>query len=369
MRILQLIYETPESPFGFGGAGVRAYEIYRRLSDRHDITLISMKYPGACNGIINGLKHVFVGTESKSLIRSVLSYIRQAAACVRKNGDSFDVIVENFLPSTPIFSKYRTKTPVILQVQGIMERHAFRKFNPFISFPMSIFDRLYPKLYDRFIFVSDVTKQKVLADIGRDISFCPVIPNGIDGALLNTKGEDDHYILFLSRIDIYTKGLDLLVRAFEKIAPKFSDISLTLAGYQFDRFDSLVSGLSPALKSRINYAGFATGEEKVRLLSKAKFFVLPSRHESFPISILEAAACGKAVVVSDIPELRFVEENGFGTSFRSGSVDELAEKLTLLMNDRSLRQGMGTAGRAFAKNYLWDSIALRFEDALESAAS
>jgi hypothetical protein len=38
MKILQLIYESFNSPFGFGGAGGRAYEIYKRLTERHDIT-------------------------------------------------------------------------------------------------------------------------------------------------------------------------------------------------------------------------------------------------------------------------------------------------------------------------------------------
>ena len=33
MKILQIIYESFGSPFGFGGAGVRAYEIYKRLKD------------------------------------------------------------------------------------------------------------------------------------------------------------------------------------------------------------------------------------------------------------------------------------------------------------------------------------------------
>ena len=50
MKILQLIYESFGSPFGFGGAGVRAYEIYKRLKARHDITFLCMKYPEAIDG-------------------------------------------------------------------------------------------------------------------------------------------------------------------------------------------------------------------------------------------------------------------------------------------------------------------------------
>jgi glycosyltransferase involved in cell wall biosynthesis len=83
--------------------------------------------------------------------------------------------------------------------------------------------------------------------------------------------------------------------------------------------NTLLSGLPASLKKKIEYAGFVAGDEKIRLLSGAKLFVLPSRHESSPISILEAAACKKPVIVSDIPELFYVREEGFGLNFPSGS--------------------------------------------------
>ncbi|MBM4141851.1 MAG: glycosyltransferase family 4 protein, partial [Nitrospira sp.] len=303
MKILQIIYESPGSPFGFGGAGVRAYEIYKRLKDRHDITLLCLKYPGAQDGDIEGLKHVFVGTESKSLTKSVLSYTIKAAKFVRRYGSDFDVIVENFLPSTPFFSRFLTKTPVILQVQGIMEKHSLKKFNPLYSIPMYLVERFYPCLYDRFIFVSDITKEKIMSRIMKKVKFCHIIPNGVDEGLLKVTPEDGDYILFFSRIDIYTKGLDLLISAFERISLQYPQLRLILAGYEFDRFDKLVSGYPSSLTEKIDYAGFVTGDEKIRLLSGAKMVVLPSRHESSPISILEAAASGKSVIISDIDEL------------------------------------------------------------------
>jgi glycosyltransferase involved in cell wall biosynthesis len=368
MKILQLIYESPGSPFGYGGAGVRAYEIYRRLKDRHEVTLLCMKYPGARDGDIEGLRHLFVGTGSSSLTKSVLTYTVQAANFVRRQGSGFDVIVENFLPSTPFFSILFTRTPVFLQVQGIMEKHSFRKFHPVYAIPMHLVERFYPGLYERFIFVSPVTKEKVTARLGKKSIQCHVIPNGINEALLQVTPEDGDYILFFSRIDVYTKGLDILIEAFKRIAPEYPEIRLILAGYEFDRFDTLVSGCPPSLRERIEYAGFVTGEDKVRLLSRAKMVVLPSRHESSPISILEAAACGKSVVVSNIPEMSFVEENGFGLSFPSGSVDGLSEKLTLLLSDDKKRETMGKQGREFAGKFLWDHIAIQFENVLNHSA-
>jgi len=364
MKILQLIYESLGSPFGYGGAGVRAYEIYKRLKGRHEVTLLCMKYPGAGDGEIEGLRHLFVGTESRSLTRSVLAYTVRAANFVRKNGHRFDIIVENFLPSTPFFPKFFTRTPVLLQVQGILEEHSFAKFHPFYSIPMSMVERFYPRLYERFIFVSPVTKEKVLSRLRGKRVQSHVIPNGINRELLRVTPSDGGYMLFFSRIDIYTKGLDLLVEAFKRIAPEYPEMRLILAGYEFDRFDTLIAGCPPSLRGRIGHAGFVTGDEKLSLLSGATFVVLPSRHESSPVSILEAAACGKPVVVSDIPEMAFVDREGFGLSFPSGSVDGLAERMKILLTNGQMRAAMGKRGREFSAHFLWDHIAIQFEDVL-----
>lgn len=369
MKILQIIYESLNSPFGFGGAGVRAYEIYNRLKNRHDITLLCMKYPGAKDGEINGLRHIFTGAESKSLTESVLAYTTMSANFIRKYGSNFDIIVENFLPSTPFFTRLFTKTPVVLQIQGIMEKHSLSKFNFLYSVPMYAVEQFYPGLYDKFLFVSEVTKEKVIKKVKRNIISCSVIPNGIDEELLKAgrSEADGNYILFLSRIDIYTKGLDLLIKAFEKISAEHPDTRLVLAGYEFDKVADLLSECSPDLRKRIDYAGFVTGQDKVRLLSNAMIFVLPSRHESAPISILEAAACGKTVIVSDIPELSFVTREQIGTSFVSGSCESLTEKISALLQDKTMRTTYGESARRYAAKFLWDSIAIEFEDFLQKA--
>jgi glycosyltransferase involved in cell wall biosynthesis len=366
MKILQIIYESFGNPFGFGGAGVRAYEIYKRIKDRHDVTLLCMRYPGARDGEIQGLKHVFVGVETKNLTKSVLAYTIKAGRFVRKYGKQFDVIVENFLPSTPFFSGVLTETPVILQVQGIMENHSFRKFALGFSLPMFLCERFYPVFFKRFIFVSNITKKKVMARVRGPVTVCNVIPNGISNELLRSVPGEGDYILFFSRIDTYTKGIDILTAAFERLSPNFPDLRLILAGYEFDRVADLLSRLPSPVKNKIEYAGFLTGGKKIDLLRRAKIVVLPSRHESAPISILEAAACGKPVIVSDIPELKFVEENRFGMSFPSGSVQGLKEKVELFLRNDALRDDMGKRGREFARNFLWDDISADFEETLLS---
>ncbi|GMR03432.1 MAG: glycosyltransferase family 4 protein [Thermodesulfovibrionia bacterium] len=358
MKILQLTYESFDSPFGFGGAGIRAYEIYKRLKNRHEIILVCMKYPGARDGEIEGLKHVFVGTESSSLPKSVLFYTLKAAGYVRKYGKDYDVIVENFLPATPFFGRFLTKTPVILQIQGVMGLHSIKKFHPLYGLPMYIMEKIYPRLYDRFIFVTDLNADRLIKKSKKSL----IIPNGVNRELLHVdKNREEDYILFFSRIDTYTKGLNILIDAFRLISDKFSDVRLIFAGYEFNSTDELFRVLEEKHRRRVSYAGFVSGKEKIKLLSRAKVFVFPSRHEAHPVSVLEALACGKAVIVSDIPELRHIGEEKIGLTFKSGSSRDLSEKLSLLLKDSELRQSLGDRGRKYASQFLWDDVSLRFE--------
>ncbi|NWF98112.1 MAG: glycosyltransferase family 4 protein [Nitrospirae bacterium] len=369
MKILQLVYESQGSPFGFGGAGVRAQEIYRRLSLHHEITLLYMKYPNAQNKKEGNLNHIFLGTESHNIVKSVIAYTLKASNFIKRQGHEFDVIIENFLPCMPFCSPLLTKTPVILQVQGIMKKHVFSKYKFIYAFPMYITEKFYPKIFNKFMFVSPVTQKQLLSEISKNNITVYLIPNGIDDRFLNAKPEEKNYILFFSRIDMYQKGIDILLKAFDKIAPRYPDLKLVLAGYELDKTEKLLKEYAPKYCQRIEYAGFKSGDEKISLLSGAKIIVLPSRYESQPISVIEAAACEKSVIVSNIPELKFVVDNGFGISFQTNSVNELEKKIEFMLNNDNIRKQMGLKGREFAKQFTWDKISSEYEKALYDAVS
>jgi hypothetical protein len=134
VKILHLLYESKGDYFGIGGVGVRSYEIYRHLKERHDITLLCKKYPGASDAAIEGLRHVFVGTESESLTKTLLSYAYHAASFVRKHGSEFDIVIEDFSPAIPTFLHRFAEKPVVLQIQGYTGRLYFKKYNTVYAF-------------------------------------------------------------------------------------------------------------------------------------------------------------------------------------------------------------------------------------------
>jgi glycosyltransferase involved in cell wall biosynthesis len=144
-------------------------------------------------------------------------------------------------------------------------------------------------------------------------------------------------------------------------ALKYSRCRLIIAGGGKD--DSKTRSLFSAAvgTGRAEFAGFVSGRAKTDLMRGCLFMVLPSRYEGQPVTVLESAASGKPVIVSDIPELRYAVDAGFGLSFRAGDSKDLAEKMMSLQENRSLRQEMGIRAREYAKQFTWDRIADEYE--------
>lgn len=359
VKILHLLYESKGDYFGIGGVGTRAYEIYGRLKDRHEITLLCKKYPGARDKEIEGLAHIFAGTESRSLTGTLLSYAYRAARFVSEKGKEYDLIIEEFSPAVPTFLHAVTKRPVVLQVQGYTGSLYFRKYNPLYSSVLFLLEHLRPLLYCNFIFINDETAGRLFLGNKKHKT---VIPNGVAPELFGLPFRRGDYILYLGRIDMYGKGLDLLLAAYTEFCRSYRDVKLVLAGdgRDMERLRSAVSALPEGVRENIELPGWVSGTRKSEIIGDASFVVFPSRHEVQPISVLEAMACGKSVLVSDIPACSFVTQNGAGVSFKSGDAASLALSMKGLAKSAA-REEMGIKGREWVKNFTWDRIAAQYE--------
>jgi glycosyltransferase involved in cell wall biosynthesis len=109
------------------------------------------------------------------------------------------------------------------------------------------------------------------------------------------------------------KNLELLIRVFRSMQSdgQFLDYRLVLAGgpgWKDERLHALLRDGSGSEHSAASEAvmalGFVTDEQLAQLYSGCRAFVFPSRYEGFGIPLLEARACGAAIVATDLPELR-----------------------------------------------------------------
>ncbi len=347
VRILHLIYDHIRNPWVGGGGAMRVSEIYRRLAKRHQITVICGKYPGARDYVENDLSFRFIGTDKKNYVLSTLSYAFHSAILLKSICQEFDIIVEDFAPWNPLFSFRLGREPVVLQLQNYLGIEIIKKYG-LAGIPFWLAEKYYPRKFEHFIVMvnSLIQRYKLRGNIG-------IISNGVNSKFLSAPIIEGESILFIGRIDIHQKGLDTLAEAMAMTRDKFV---VAGDGKDKDRFAKMCSGIV-----NMEMPGFVEGDKKMEIFMHSKCLVIPSRYEGQGIVVLEAAACGKPVVVSDIPELRYAVDAGFGLSFKTGNAEDLAEKIRFLSSNTSLRREMGQKAREYAKNFTWDKIAEEYE--------
>ena len=144
------------------------------------------------------------------------------------------------------------------------------------------------------------------------------------------------------------KGLDLLMAAYDRLKARGARVGLELHGAP-DKSD-LDCIASETLKEwcgrrGVRWPGQAADVREV--WRHADIFVLPARsREGMPRALLEAAACGRPLIVTDVPGCsHFVRDGTEGLVVPPGDADALAEALQRLASDPELRGRMGEAAR------------------------
>ena len=123
----------------------------------------------------------------------------------------------------------------------------------------------------------------------------------------------------------------------------------------------------------IDYLGYQT--DIADLFSYTNLVVLPSYREGFPKVLIEAAACGRAIVTTDVPGCRdAIEPNVTGLLVPVRDGKALANAIERLLSDADLRQSMGAAGRKLAeKKYGIEKVVKAhlkiYQELMESCAS
>ncbi|MGA2680338.1 MAG: glycosyltransferase [Candidatus Bathyarchaeia archaeon] len=123
-----------------------------------------------------------------------------------------------------------------------------------------------------------------------------------------------------------------------------------------DNFEGLVA--KNQLGDRLVYKGFLRQKELYALVKAAKVLVYPSRHDAFPLVILETLACGTPVVAYDIPAV--------GTNFPAdivkpvpvGNTKQMAAEALKIVNNQDLREKISQKATAFTAQYSWENVAV-----------
>jgi glycosyltransferase involved in cell wall biosynthesis len=115
--------------------------------------------------------------------------------------------------------------------------------------------------------------------------------------------------------------------------------------------------------------GVVTEEEKAEAFARATIFAMPSEHETFGHTYLEAWSAGLPVIAGDIPPLREVVREGIDGLHVAREPRAIAGAILALLRDPDRARGMGAAGRERAsREFSWPAVAKRTEAAYRLAA-
>lgn len=207
-----------------------------------------------------------------------------------------------------------------------------------------------------------------------------VIPNGIDpgwarrpeasrvdGAMRATLERlgDRPAFLFMSRIHP-TKGPELFAEAFARLAAEDPEPVALVAGV--DEVGLLAESVLPRMRQaglaeRFLYVGPARGDTKLALLRRADALVLPTLSEGFSMAVLEAMACGCAVLTTPGAHFPDIAAAGAGLLVERTAEGILGGLRAMAADGRRLPREMGErARRLIHSKYSWSVIAERYEE-------
>jgi len=209
------------------------------------------------------------------------------------------------------------------------------------------------------------TSQEEVDDIRRLGFTQPValIPNGVElpeqSKLAKRK---ENKIVFLSRIHT-KKGIHLLIKSWAKLAIKYPDWKLEIAGKLDSAYADEMLLLAKSLNvERIEFMGEVLGDDKIRFLSRAKLFVLPSFSENFGIAIAEALAHGTPVITTVHTPWFELENKQCGWCIEATeNALTITMEQALSLSDQQL-ESMGKNGRVWMEqDFSWAVITEKME--------
>lgn len=183
-------------------------------------------------------------------------------------------------------------------------------------------------------------------------------------------GIDGPYLVFVGGIEP-RKNLPALLRAYAMLP---DDLRLVLAGtsvpWNLEGRASLadaLDGLPAGARSRVVLTGYVSDPDRAPLYTGAEALAFPSRYEGFGLPVLEAMACGTAVVTSNISSLPEVagEDAVLVDPMDDASI---ADGLRRVLEDLDLRDRLRAAGPDRAARFTWQDAATRTVAVLHRAA-
>lgn len=350
MKIIFSNYDSPHNPYYGGGGANSIHRISLGLvKARYNVTIIAGAFPGSKDQTIDEVKYKYIGIASLAKLNQLLYLLILPYYVLTSN---FDVWVESFIPPfSSTFVPFWTNKKVVGFAQLLNAKEFSQKY---WRVPFHLIEKIALKKYRHMIVLTESLKKVIVANNPN----CQVVSLGLGydkPKNVYPKSHLDKYYLYMGRIDIFQKGLDLLLASYAETPASTPRLVIAGGGSKKD-LDALASLISSYnLGSRVSCLGRVSGIKKEKILSGAIATIIPSRYETFCLSALESIAHGTRVIVSDLPDLAWIPSIAKHT-FSLANQGELTHLLSTLYKQKSTYSNQCSRYSNAISNYEWNKV-------------
>jgi glycosyltransferase involved in cell wall biosynthesis len=365
MKILIFNWQDIKNPQA-GGAEVHLHEVFSRIARRgHEVTLFCSSFPGAAaEETVNGIRVIRSGG------RYLFNFLVPLAYLFRFRRKQYDLVVDD-MNKIPFFTPLYVREPLYIVTHHLFKRSIFLE----VSWPLA----MYVYLAERagfglcraraipFIVGSPSTKEE-LTEIDIPEGRVEIINYCVDHTVHRpdpAARSTAPLVGYFGRLKKY-KSVEQLLHAIVLVRKEVPALKAVVVGEGDNR--SVLERLAAELgiADAVTFTGFVSEEEKVRWLQRVWFAVNTSSKEGWGLTVIEANACGTAVIASDVPGLRDAVKDGeTGILYEFGDTAGLAARMLKLLSDRELRDRLARAAFAWAETFDWEVAAARTLGLLE----
>ncbi len=193
-------------------------------------------------------------------------------------------------------------------------------------------------------------------------------PSGVDTRAFGPANGDDRRATVLMVGSLrWQKAYPDALTAFARFRRRCADWKLMIVGEGPPLRELREQAGALGLDGAVDFVGMKSREEVAVLMRESSLFVLSSVSEGFPKVILEAAASGTPLVVTDVGSCRQVVDEGLGLVVPPGDPVALASAMETLTTDRSQWRKCSERGPVLVRQFSWPSTAKVLRDTYQKA--